>query len=395
MTSAAPSPTEPGPITEGHDAARTTRLLHIDHLRNGVILGLILFHTARLFDSEAWHIKDAGRFQAAELLIAAFNVVQMPLLFFLAGMTAFHSLGNRGAWRFARERLVRLLLPLVVGILLVVPPQVYVERLASGLSGRMSPIDFSGSFAAFYPSFFTCCYPAASFSWHHLWFVLYLFVYSLALLPLFLGLRHRAAAAQVDALGRWLAGGARLLLLALPIIVIELVLRRSFPSTHALVNDFANHAHFMTLMLLGWLFAASPDLARAATRLWRPVLTMAVALIAVLLTLRATGTVLPIEARQALRALAEWSAIAGLLGWGADRLNRPIPFLTGFSALSFPFYVFHQMVIVLLGFWLLGWSDAPLAKYLAIAALSLVISLALARAAGLSRPTRLMFGMRG
>ena len=90
-----------------------------------------------------------------------------------------------------------------------------------------------------------------------------------------------------------------------------------------------------------------------------------------------------------------FTTIAGLLGWGAERLNRPIPFLTGFSALSFPFYVFHQTVLVLLGFWLLGWSDAPLAKFLAIAALSLGISLALARAAGLTRATRLMFGMRG
>lgn len=394
MTFAVPSPAEAQPVTEGHDAARPTRLLHIDHLRNGVFIGLILFHTARLFDSEAWHIKDAGRFQAADLLIAAFNVVQMPLLFGLAGMTAFHSLGNRGGGCFVRERLVRLLLPLIVGMLLVVPPQVYVERLSAGLPGRMSPIDFSGSFAAFYPSFFACCYPAANLSWHHLWFVLYLFVYSLALLPFFLGLRHRTAAVWVDALGRWLANGPRLLLLALPIAAIELALRRTFPSTHALIDDFANHAHFMTLMLLGWLLAASPDLTRAATRLWRPVLAMAAALIAVLLTLRATGTVLPIEARQTLRALAEWCAIAGLLGWGAARLNRPIPFLTRFSALSFPFYVFHQTVIVLLGFWLLGWSSAPLAKYLAIAFLSLIISLALARAAGLSRATRVMFGMR-
>jgi peptidoglycan/LPS O-acetylase OafA/YrhL len=382
------------PAAHAHDAARPARLLHVDHLRNGVILGLILFHTGRLFDSEAWHIKDAGRFQAADLLIAAFNVVQMPLLFFLAGMTAFHSLGGRGGGRFVRERLVRLLLPLVVGMLLVVPPQVYVERLAAGLPGRMSPIDFSGSFVNFYPSFFTCCYPAASFSWHHLWFVLYLFVYSLLLLPVFLALRQRAAAALVDAFGRWLAGGARLLLLALPIMAIELALRRAFPSTHALINDHANHAHFMFLMLAGWLFAASPDLARSATRLWRPVLACAAALIALLLTLRATGTALPIEARLTLRALAEWSAIAGLLGWSADRLNRPVPFLTGFSALSFPFYVFHQTVIVLLGFWLLGWSGAPLAKFFAIAALSLIISLALAKAAGLSRATRLMFGMR-
>lgn len=380
----------------GAAASDAKRLLHIDHLRNGVILGLVLFHTARLFDGEAWHIKDAGRYLAADLLIAAFNIVQMPLLFFLTGMTAFHSLAGRSVSRFARERLVKLLLPLLAGIAVVVVPQVYVERIAHGLPGRASPAEFAGSYFAFYPQFFSsCCYPQANFSWHHLWFVAYLLAYSLILLPLFAVMRRPAIAARLEKPAQWLAAGPRLLLLALPILAVELALRRSFPSTHALIDDFANHAHFILLMLLGWLFAASPPLAAAAARLRRPLLATATASIALWLALRASGTALPFEARQALRALAEWSAIVGLLGWGTQRLNRPLPFMTRFSALSFPFYVFHQGVIVLLGFWLLGWSDLPFAKYAAIVAASLAASLLLAKAASLTQPTRLMFGMKG
>ena len=200
--------------------------------------------------------------------------------------------------------------------------------------------------------------------------------------------------ADMTRLGACLGAGHRIFLLALPILAVELALRRAFPSTHALIDDYANHAHFVLLMLLGWLVAASPALADAATRCWRPLVATAGALILLWIVLRATGTVLPFEARQAIRALAEWSAIAGLLGWGAQHLGRPIPFLTSFSGLSFPFYIFHQMAIVLLGYALLAWSDAPLAKFLAIAALSFAASLALSHAARLTRLTRLLFGMR-
>ena len=353
-----------------------------------------MFHTARLFDAEPWHIKDAGRYLAADLLIAGFNIVQMPLLFFLAGITAFHSLDSRGPGRFVRERFLRLLVPLVVGMVLAVPPQVYAERAATGLAGRASPIDFSGSYLEFYPHFFACCYPDANLSWHHLWFILYLFVYSLVLLPPFLLLRRPGGLAALQRMGHALTRGARVLLLAIPLLVAELALRRAFPSTHAFVDDFANHTHFAVLMLTGWLFAASPDLATAAQRLWRPLVITAAGLVLAWLALRASGFPLPFPARQALRVVAEWSALAGLVGLAAERLSRPLPFLTGFSALSFPFYVFHQTVIVLLGFWLLSWTDAPLTKFVAVAGLSIALSLALARAVAFLPVTRLMFGVR-
>ena len=62
------------------------RDLSIDHLRALVVLALVLFHTARLFDAEAWHIKHAQTFLSADILIAVFNIVGMPLLFLLAAI---------------------------------------------------------------------------------------------------------------------------------------------------------------------------------------------------------------------------------------------------------------------------------------------------------------------
>ncbi|MBR7551132.1 hypothetical protein KC220_21580, partial [Mycobacterium tuberculosis] len=102
------------------------------------------------------------------------------------------SLQHRSPGRFAAERFSRIFVPLVFGILLVVPPQVYVERISIGMPGRDSPIDWSGSYLDFYPTFFTsCCYNHGNFSWHHLWFLTYLFVYSLLLLPVALLVARR------------------------------------------------------------------------------------------------------------------------------------------------------------------------------------------------------------
>ena len=71
-----------------------------------------------------------------------------------------------------------------------------------------------------------------------------------------------------------------------------------------------------------------------------------------------------------------------------------MPGLTAFTRYAFPFYVLHQTLIVWLGWMLFDWSGTPLAKYLAIAALATVLSLALCRAIDLTGAGRFVFGMR-
>ena len=201
------------------------RAYDIDNLRNLAVLALILFHTGRLFNDETWHIKDAATYPAADLLIGFFNPWHMPLLFLLAGMSAVFALRKRSASGFIGERFTRLLIPFVAGVVLTVLPQVYLERISPYVPGRQSPIDFDGSLLEFVPRFFQMVpYPEGDFSWHHLWFIIYLFLYSIVLTPVLLWVARAPRAAKWAA---WFADGSRPFLLVLPIAATELLLRPS------------------------------------------------------------------------------------------------------------------------------------------------------------------------
>jgi len=78
-----------------------------------------------------------------------------------------------------RDRVLRLLVPFVSGVLVIVPPQVWVERVGHGA--------FAGSFFAFYPHYFDGLYGfGGNFAWIglHLWYLLLLFLITVVLAPL-------------------------------------------------------------------------------------------------------------------------------------------------------------------------------------------------------------------
>ena len=367
----------------------------VDALRALAVLLLIVFHTARLFDAEPWHMKDlAAPYWTADLLVRLLNIWQMPLLFLLAGMGAAWALERRSAGAFAMERGGRLLVPLVIGMAVLVAPQVWAERVSPDVPLRMSPIDFDGGPVAFAGAYFRCCYPQANLSWHHLWFLPYLFVYSMALLTL-------ARGAGAPRLAGWVAGAAwRLALPALLLIGLELALRPAFPSTHNLIWDWANHAHYGLLVVLGWWFARNPALEAAVDRAGAAAVLAAIGLTALwLLSLReAQGGFaaldLPWAVRLGLRIGAEWATLLSLLAIGRRFLDRSIPGLAFFAPLALAFYVLHQTIIVMLGWGLVDWSGQPALKFATIAALATVASLALAWAGSRSAPTRWMLGLR-
>jgi surface polysaccharide O-acyltransferase-like enzyme len=373
-----------------------SREYYIDNLRNLAVLALILFHTARLFNNEPWHIKDVYTYRAADWLVDFFNPWHMPLLFLLAGMSAVFALRTRETGSFIRERLSRLLVPFLAGIVLTVLPQVYLERISPYVANRQSPIDFDGSFLAFVPRFFRMvAYPAGDFSWHHLWFLIYLFLYSIALVP-FLWWFARSPRAEEP--GTSFAKGGRALLLFLPIAAAELMLRPSFPSTNALIDDWASHANYVSVLLLGALIAAAPGLAASCERIrWLAFLFGALLMLAWL----ARGTWAPSLLGNGfrlwlpgMRALVEWLSIVACLGFARRLLDRPIAYLTAFSRYALPFYIIHQLIIIWLGWLAFGWSSMPLAKYSTIAIAALTVSVGLARLLDLTPVTRFLVGLK-
>lgn len=157
----------------------SSRQSYLDWLRILAILGVLFFHSAMAFVAEwEWHIKN----KETSYLLLEFNFwlsrFRMPLLFFISGTVTYFMLRSKSGLAFVGLRFRRLFIPLLFGMLVIVPPQIYVERLTQGYKG--SYWDFWGTVFAFKP------YPeGGSLSWHHLWFILYLFLYDVLFAPLF------------------------------------------------------------------------------------------------------------------------------------------------------------------------------------------------------------------
>jgi peptidoglycan/LPS O-acetylase OafA/YrhL len=380
--------------------SKPQRRYDIDWLRVLAVGLLVVFHCTRPFDSEPWHARNGESSLALERGADFLRFWRMPLLFLVSGFGTYLALGFRSGARYARDRLLRLFVPLVVGMAVVVPPQVYVERISPWMPDRQSPIDFVGSFLEFYPHAFQGIYPGGNLSWHHLWFLAYLFVFSLAALPLFLWLRGPAGRRALDGAGAFLARGRAIFLLAVPLALVEIALRAHWPTTHALYNDWANFTHSFVLFLYGYLLAAYPGFRAALERNRLLALVLGASTAAVLLPrlpLRDLfgGAWLPgYLVGQTLAAFNEWFWILAVLGYGQAWLERPSPVLRYATEIVYPFYIWHQTVIVVLAYFILRWPAGVPVKFVVLTGASLAVTLVMCELVKLAGPTRFLFGMK-
>jgi surface polysaccharide O-acyltransferase-like enzyme len=368
---------------------KPARAFELDWLRALSVLLLIYFHTARAFNLEPWHIQNDALSPGLDQFVRFLSLWQMPLLFVVAGAATYFALGTRSSGQYTGERFRRLLIPLIFGVLVLIPPQVYVERISTWVTTRQSPIDFHGSFVEFYPHVFTSPYPEGNLSWHHLWFLIYLFVYSLAALPLFLLLRRPIGQRLGNRLATSLARGPAVLLLALPLGLIEVALRARFPETHDLISDWAAHAHYLLLFVYGYLLVAHPGLRNGLVQ--TRTLALGIGIVTWLVLALADVDIL---ARRPIRAFSEWCWLVAILGYAQLYLNRPSRALGAATDLVMPFYLWHQTVIVVVAYFVVPWPVGIAVKFLTISSASLVLTLLLSLLVQRTRITRVLFGMR-
>ncbi|HZG84075.1 acyltransferase family protein [Paenibacillus sp.] len=157
----------------------------LDWIKVLVMLIVFLYHVSMFFNSYPWHIKniDINKTYIEVFSLLAGNWM-MPVFFVISGIGTFHALRKRNAQGFIKERLLRLGLPLLVGVFVLSPPQVYVERAVNR--------QFEGSFLSFFPRYFDGLYLEIggtgnfAFFGHHLWYLLMLLIFSCVTLPFFL-----------------------------------------------------------------------------------------------------------------------------------------------------------------------------------------------------------------
>jgi hypothetical protein len=335
------------------------RRIDLDWVRISAFGLLILYHVGMLYVPWEFHIKSAHRIRELEPLMLVLNPWRLALLFLVSGAATRFMLGKLSAGQLLRSRTLRLLPPLLFGMFVIVPPQAYDQILESvGYDGGF--LDFYVThYFAFGPQF---CDPGPCLllpTWNHLWFVAYLWVYTmilggvLLLVPDF-GRRFEQAMAPI------LRGGWLLVLPAAMMAGYRLLLLPRFPQTHAMSGDWYSHALYGTVFLLGFLVARNDGVWVAFQRLrWLALATAATLFVSglVLRELYPIGQPMPL----ALKIYAgtaygcyQWFCIVAVLGFARRWLNRDSSARRYLTDAVFPYYIVHQTAIILIAHQLRG-----------------------------------------
>jgi len=370
-----------------------SRVYYIDWLRVFAVLLLVPFHTAMIFVFWDFHLKNPERSASLTDFNSFLDMWQMPLLLVLSGAGTWFALGHRNALGYVKERIQRLLIPLVFGMFVVIPPQVYVERISKG--------QFDGPYWQFYPHILDGIYPAGNFSWHHLWFLAYLFVFSMLLVPVTARLRREESRAARERIGAFLERPGRLLLMALPLMLFEATLRLVWHGEQNLINDWANFCVYITTFFWGYVLCCDGRIGEAILRQRRTFLALAVACAVFFKLLSAFklepvwGYNAPSMALLALRAFNTWCWVLALMGYGKRRLDFTNGFLRYATEAVLPFYILHQTIIIIIGYYVIRWEAGIAPKFIFICVAALITTVTVYEIfVRHIPPMRFLFGMK-
>ena len=375
------------------------RRYDIDWLRVIAIVLVLYFHTAMIFVEEwDWHIKNEEK----SYLWLEFNFFlssfRMPLLFFISGVGSYFALKRRTGWQYIKERHNRLLIPVIFGMFVIVPPQIYFERIFNGQS-------FS-SYFDFYPSVLQLIpYPNGNFSWHHLWFVVYLFVFSAVAAPVFVYLKSASGKKLLNGF-TWLSSKWGLYVLLIPTVLCFATLCRWYPRSNDLIHDLGYLVYWFTFFFSGYLVESDARVWERIEKNRKLSLMMAFLVLVVMNVIRWNRIephLLEESAFQmyyavvfrALYPICGWLWLLVALGYGRKYLNQPSRFLAYANRGIYPFYILHQTIIIMIGYYVIQVSESILSKFLFISTLSLILSVVIYDF--LIRPfriTRFLFGVK-
>ena len=396
----------------------------LDLLRVLLVFGLIFFHTARIFDTIALPegVKNDSTSVLATLLVAFFSLWGMPLMMVIAGFATWQSLRRRSGKLFLRERVQRLLVPFVFGVLVIVPPQVYLHLEQADPAGSLTYLQFLPQFfdVRLCPdllSAFICPDPSTGlFTTAHLWFLRDLFIFSVLLLPLFLYLRSQKGARVVGSLAGFVARPGAILLLALPVAVVEAGL------VYSNMGGGWNEYTYAVLVVCGFLTAADVRFRQAMGRgWWIALLVGLVAALVYIVGLYILSEVYDVDPLHSydwrsilwrmVQGVGAWAWVVAILGFGSrprpsrdpKGYQKPLGSRPGLGARIIAYageaflavYILHQTIVFTIGYYVVQWQTAALLKYAVISLAALAVTLLLYEfAVRRTRVTRWLFGMR-
>ncbi|WP_053366351.1 acyltransferase family protein [Bacillus sp. FJAT-27245] len=341
------------------------RKYDLDWLRVLATFAVFSYHILMFFNPWPWHVKNYETGSMGVLIVSlVISTWIMPLFFAISGMTASISFQKRPVKKYMKERLARLGIPLLFGVVVLTPPQVYAERI--------SHHQFEGSFLSFMGNYFNGPYLDIgaegnfAFAGHHLWYLLVLLFFTLGTLPLF----KRMPAKREKRIG-----AAGLLIVAiLPLIaaasLVDLVNLGGYDITFYLI-----------IFLYGYYYFSTDEFVEVTERFFglNCVVAFSGTILFVLLYMQSFygGGILERLAFWGAKSVSGYFMMMVLFTLARRYLTRKNKFLAYWNEASMPFYILHQPIIVGIGFFLadVGWKVGLKLPVLAAGAFTVIVCL--------------------
>lgn len=321
----------------------------LDWLRVLVFALLIFYHVGMLFVPWDFHIKNNKIYSGLILPMWFLNQWRLPILFVISGMGTYYALRKRTSAQFAFERLKRLFLPLVFGIIFIIPPQIYIERLHKA--------QFDGNYLDFFATkAFTGIYPEGNISWNHLWFLTYLFLFSIVLIPIFIYFIKNENNPIKRVIKQQIKKPLGLYLFIIPLYFTEAFMEPRFPVTHALIGDWFTILNYTLLFLYGFLLISVKDKFWETVEKYRNRFLIGGMLgftLMVILVVNFEDSYARHFTEASIKVFNLWSWILAIFGFGARYLNQNSKILNYANQAVYPFYILHQTVMIIIAYFII------------------------------------------
>lgn len=310
------------------------RIHSMDALRAAAMLLLIPSHAAGLLALNghmgAWAV-------SIDWLI---HVFRLPLFFAMSGFFLVYLLANKGLAATARNRTVRIFVPLAVGMATLVPLLVALSQATDLTIGSEGPV--RGSPFQLQPSF--------------LWFLWYLLILDGIAVSL-----HLFAPRALRGLGRGIRAAIASPLLGIALLAVPTALAlwpqgdwTASSGAESFVPNLSTLAYDALFFGLGGALCAHRELVAAvrdSAWKWAACAGVAMCLAAVLFTLHnspAYGSRVEVHASELLiYSIATWTSVLALVGLAGRYLNRPRPALRYMADSAYWIYLSHMPAMVL------------------------------------------------
>lgn len=363
----------------------TTRRYDLDWLRVIAILAVYFHHLGMPFNGDDFHIMNTESSKLLDDIMVYFEQFRLPLLFLISGTGTVLAFSKRTWKQFFKERTGRLLIPLFFGVLFIVPPQTYFQYI--------------NGFSSYWQ-----IYTSGRFETNHLWFIENLYVISVLVIPLIIFLKSKKSQGFITWFERISSNKMGLLLGGLPLLIFTVVLKRYYPTGSSSLTNLSETFFYTYYFITGILFASSQMFWENLKKYRR--FHFVTFIISTLLFYgyyfvpnNYVEPYLSISVRwdiwYSFCCLLGWCFVLTLLGYGQVYLNKPSLWLKRMNEAIYPFYILHQTVIVIFGYYIIQLNlNIPVKIILLFISSFSVIVLLYRFLVYPFKTTRVLFGMK-